>query len=147
MERWGPFCKRTAVATAAVLGLAGVAGCQETEADGAALLPEPTPVQAVPLPQDLPADYVPGGVYGAEARARCLGLGGREMLDGNGLTFCSLGARTGAVEICAEGRIASVHSNETGRRILFVSTGDFAELATDQLTEGATLCGLASDLL
>lgn len=147
MEMWPNCCRRTLVAAAATLGLAGVAGCQETEAEGAALLPEPTPVRAVPLSQDLPADYVPGGVYGAEARVRCMGLGGREMLDGNGLTLCSLGARTEAVQICADGRIVSRHVTPEGQRILFVSTGDFAELDTDQLTDGKDLCALASDVL
>ncbi|MEQ8936482.1 MAG: hypothetical protein RIE56_11905, partial [Amphiplicatus sp.] len=84
------------------------------------------PASAEPLKAiQLPADYVPGGVYGMDP-SECEAVGGSSTTDGNGLSFCSLGA-TYAVFVCEGGLIVSLVERDAGRKILHLSTGDFAE--------------------
>lgn len=73
----------------------------------------------------LPADYAPGGIYGMDP-SECETLGGSSTTDGNGLSFCSLGAPY-AVFVCEGGLIVSLIERDAGRKILHLSTGDFAE--------------------
>jgi len=73
----------------------------------------------------LPADYVPGGVYGMDP-SECEAMGGSSTTDGNGLSFCSLGTPY-AVFVCEGGLIVSLIERDAGRKMLHLSTGDFAE--------------------
>lgn len=108
-----------AVAVFAAILAAACAREEAPPSDAASASPEP--LKAI----QLPADYVPGGVYGMD-RSECEALGGAAATDGNGLSFCSLG-QPYAVFVCEGGLIASLIERDAGRKVLHLSTGDFAE--------------------
>ncbi len=117
---------------ALVLAIAFLAAaCAREEAPAEAAPASPAPLKAI----QLPADYVPGGVYGMDP-SECEALGGAATTDGNGLPFCSLGAPY-ATFVCEGGLIVSLIERDAGRKILHLSTGDFAE-ALPAADEGET---------
>lgn len=97
------------------------AACAREEAPADAAPASPEPLKTI----QLPADYVPGGVYGMDP-SECEAMGGSSTTDGNGLSFCSLGAPY-ATFVCEGGLIVSLIERDAGRKILHLSTGDFAE--------------------
>lgn len=114
---------RNSVRTAILLAIGMVASCAQQKtppAEGPQASPEP--LKAI----QIPADYVPGAVYGLDGQ-RCAVAGGQETVDASGLSFCSLGAAE-SVFVCEGGLIVSLIPRTPGRKILHLSTGDFAEV-------------------
>lgn len=105
---------------AAPLLLLMLAACAREEA-----APDASPAPAPLTTIQLPADYVPGGVYGIDAD-ECVAAGGAMTVDGNGLSFCALG-RPYAVFVCEGGLIVSLIERDAGRKVIHLSTGDFVE--------------------
>lgn len=104
------------------LGLSLAACGQRTEApQDVASKADAEPLKTI----QLPADYIPGGVYGVNPD-ECAEAGGSATTDGNGLPFCSLGTPY-AVFVCEGGLIVSLIERDAGRKILHLSTGDFVE--------------------
>lgn len=73
----------------------------------------------------LPADYIAGGVYNMAPKI-CVSHGGSISVDGNGISFCSLGEAE-AIYVCQNGTIASIITQKKNR-LLHLSSGLYEEV-------------------
>jgi len=105
---------------ALLLILAAAACGRESPAAEAEIAPAPLASIA------LPADYVPGGVYGLDAET-CRRHGGAETTDGSGIKVCALG-EIYAVYVCEGGEIATLVERGPAQKILHLSSGLYGEV-------------------
>lgn len=89
--------------------------------------------------QPLPADFVPGVVYGLTA-ADCAAQGGSATTDGNGLAICSLG-KTEAVYACDGGGYLSQVRKADGSLLLIAPSGKVHPVTPMPAASGVLLEG------